>query len=101
MLSVYEHVRDELLKLLNGMGGLQSLSDMGEWKSLYGKWLSAANMGGNLTSVFKFTRIVSFSGEQFGEWTLEIGGGPGVGKSLWARLSGYKQPAWGKIEGET
>ena len=49
----------------------------------------------------KFTRIVSFSGEQFGEWTLEIGGGPGVGKSLWARLSGYKQPAWGKIEGET
>ena len=37
MLSVYEHVRDELLKLLNGMGGLQSLSDMGEWKSLYGR----------------------------------------------------------------
>ena len=49
----------------------------------------------------KITRIVSFSGEQFGEWTLEIGGGPGVGKSLWAWLSGYKQPAWGKIEGET
>ena len=51
--------------------------------------------------VVKFTRIVSFSGEQFEEWTFEIGGGPGVGKSFWARLSGYKQPAWGKIEGET